>query len=162
MPNLTVISNTSPLYYLYQIDHLYLLNNLYEKVIVPAAVQIELEVGKSQGLKIPDLDKIDWLSIYQIPSDYFVPTVIDLGRGEAEFIAVGLTQENPLLILDDALGRRTAKFYKLKYTGTLGIVLKAKEEGYIQHIQPIITALQQAGMWLDSELIKKVLELANE
>jgi predicted nucleic acid-binding protein len=162
MPNPVIISNTSPLYYLHQIDQLYLLQTLYAKILVPAAVKIELEVGKTQGLKIPDLDTIDWISIHTLPADYFVPTVIDLGRGEAEVIAIGLTQNNPLLILDDALGRRTANFYKLKYTGTLGIILKAKKEGHLQQVKSVITALQLAGMWLDANIIKKILELANE
>jgi predicted nucleic acid-binding protein len=38
-----VISNTSPLFYLHQIDHLELLRRLYGQIIIPEAVIRELE-----------------------------------------------------------------------------------------------------------------------
>ena len=46
MPETLVIVNTSPLLYLYQVDHLELLQQLYRTITVPPAVPQELETGK--------------------------------------------------------------------------------------------------------------------
>ncbi|MEM9216030.1 MAG: DUF3368 domain-containing protein [Cyanobacteria bacterium P01_F01_bin.150] len=158
----TVISNTSPLLYLYQVGQLNLLPKLYGTVIAPDAVNQEPSVGQKTGVDVPDLSRLDWLQIQAISSPPTIPNVIDLGRGEAEVIALGLTNTNSLLILDDQLGRRIAKLYKLRYTGTLGVLIKAKQTGYVETIAPIITQLQHQGMWLAETVIQAALNLAGE
>ncbi len=52
MPETLVIVNTSPLLYLYQVDCLELLQQLYRTITVPPAVPQELETGKLQGVDI--------------------------------------------------------------------------------------------------------------
>ncbi|NEQ97387.1 MAG: DUF3368 domain-containing protein [Cyanothece sp. SIO2G6] len=74
----------------------------------------------------------------------------------------GLTKTNSLLILDDQLGRRIAKLYQLRYTGTLGVLIKAKQAGYLDAIAPIIAQLQQQGLWLTETVIHSALTLAGE
>lgn len=96
-------------------------------------MQQELEMGRSQEIDVPDLSTFTWAQVVAVTSEQ-VPNVIDLGRGEAEVIAVGLEHSGSLLILDDQLGRRIASFYKLKYTGTLGVLNKAKQAGYLPNI----------------------------
>ena len=88
--------------------------------------------------------------------------VTDLGQGESE--AIGLAFEHPgsRLIMDDLLGRRIAKMNNLQVTGTLGVLLKAKKEGFIQQLKPVVYELEEKGMWLDSQLIALLLEAANE
>lgn len=158
----TVISNTSPLLYLHQVGQLNLLPQLYGIVIAPDAVNQELVVGKETGVDVPDLSRLDWLQVQSIRAASAIPNVIDLGRGEAEVIALGLTHPNSLLILDDQLGRRIAKLYQLRCTGTLGVLIKAKQVGYVAAIAPIIAQLQSKGMWLTEAVIQSALNLAGE
>jgi len=47
-------------------------------------------------------------------------------------------------------------------TGTLGIVLAAKEEGEIAEVRPLVEALIQAGLRIDGSVLKEVLRLAGE
>jgi predicted nucleic acid-binding protein len=161
-PESCVIINTSPLLYLHQVGYLELLQQLYKMVIVPAAVVEELEVGAKQGINVPKIETLDWLSIQSVPSVSLIPTFIDLGKGEAEVIALGLENFNSLLILDDQLGRRIANLYQLRFTGTLGVLVKAKQLGYLSAVQPIIQMLRYQGMWLTDKIVNDVLKLAGE
>ncbi len=158
----SVIVNTSPLLYLHQVGCLELLQKLYQNIYLPHAVKEELEVGKNQGIDVPKIDEIAWLKIFSVSSVAVLPTVIDLGRGEAEVIALGIENNNSLLIIDDQLARRIADIYKLKYTGTLGILIKAKQAGYLKSITPIIRELRIKGMWLTDKIVNKAIQLSGE
>jgi predicted nucleic acid-binding protein len=157
-----VISNTSPLLYLHQVGQLEILPKLYGEIMTPVAVEQELLVGKQQGINVPNIPDLDWLEVHTIASETNIPNVIDLGRGEAEVIALGFTYPNSLLILDDQLGRKIVAFYQLRYTGTLGILIKAKQAGHLTKIAPVISKLQEQGMWLTESVVQTVLKLAGE
>lgn len=162
MPETTVIVNTSPLLYLHQVGQLQLLQQVYGKITVPTAVRQELEVGKEQGVDVPEINSIAWIEIRPVTSTVLVPAVIDLGQGEAEVLALGLEIPDSLLIFDDKLARRIADLYKLKYTGTLGILVKAKQVGYLPAVAPIIAMLQSQGMWLNDKIVNDILRLCGE
>ena len=121
MPDISVVANTSPLLYLHQVGCLKVLQQLYGTVVVPSAVQEELEVGKRQGIAVPDVSSLSWVHIRPVASAALVPAVVDLGQGEAEVLALGLEIADSLLILDDQLARRIADLYDLRYMGTLGV-----------------------------------------
>src|SRR5262245_4261079 len=104
-PESVVIVNTSPLLYLYQISGLHLLQQLYRAVTIPLAVQEELETGKRRGIDVPDVGSLSWICLRPVSSAALVPAVVDLGRGEAEVLALGLEITGSLLILDDQLAR---------------------------------------------------------
>lgn len=161
MPEPYVIVNTSPLFYLHQIERLDLLQALYRRIIAPTSVQRELLAGQTQGLSIPALEQLDWVEIASANAR-FLPNVTDLGEGEAEVIAIGIENPGSLLILDDALGRRIARLYQLTYTGTLGVLIRAKELGHLTEVLPLIQRLQDRGMWLSPPLIENILGLAGE
>ena len=48
-----VISNTSPLLYLNLTGHLGLLPDLYGEIVIPEAVQSELQAGANRGITVP-------------------------------------------------------------------------------------------------------------
>jgi predicted nucleic acid-binding protein len=47
-------------------------------------------------------------------------------------------------------------------TGTLGILLLAKEAGLVESVSVWLTKLQEAGLFLAPSLIRKALEIAGE
>jgi predicted nucleic acid-binding protein len=162
MPETLVIVNTSPLLYLYQVNRLELLQQLYGMITVPPAVPQELETGKRQGVDVPEVNSIEWIQIRPVASATIIPAVIDLGQGEAEVIALGLENPGSLLVFDDSLARRIADLYRLKYTGTLGVLVKAKQSGYLSAVAPVINMLRSKGMWLTDKIISDVLRLSGE
>ena len=153
------ISNTSPLLYLHQVGQLEL---LYDIVIVPPAVKTELEQGKALGVNVPDLSSLSWIQEMAVQSKAVLPLVTDLGAGETEVISLALEHLDSRIILDDQLARYVARLNNLTVTGTLGILLKAKKQGHIQLLKPVINELITSGMWLDTKLVAWILEEAHE
>ena len=88
--------------------------------------------------------------------------VTDLGPGEAEVIALGLQRPESRLILDDRLARRIARLHNLQVTGTIGVIVKAKQAGLLPAVSPVIIALREAGLWLSDALVVEVLRQAGE
>jgi predicted nucleic acid-binding protein len=105
---------------------------------------------------------LEWLEVRSLRDTTLLPIVIDLGSGEAEAIALAVANPGSLLILDDSLGRRIAHLNRVTYTGTLGVLVKAKREGLLPSISPVIEALRETTMHLTQSLIEMVLREAGE
>lgn len=161
-PERIVVSNTSPLLYLHQVGHLDVLRELYGRIRIPSAVRFELQAGAEQGVAVPDVRALTWIDEQVLTDSLLLPAVIDLGPGEAEAIAMALSSPNSLLILDDQLGRRIARLAGVTYTGTLGVLLRAKQTGLLSRVAPVIERLRDTTMHLTPELIEMVLQDAGE
>ena len=162
MPDRLVVSNTSPLLYLHQVGRLDLLRQLYGGVVVPTAVAEELAAGSPLGIEAPDLAQHTWLRVESPPERTLLPALVDLGPGEAEVLAFGLAHPDSLLLLDDRLARRTAALSRLHVTGTIGLVVRAKQAGVISAVLPVLQALQKTNIRVTAELIHWALEEAGE
>jgi uncharacterized protein len=157
-----VITNTSPLQYLFQVGLLELLPKLYGYILVPAAVAHELSEGRSRGILLPDPAALAWAEIRPVRDTTLLPLVTDLGPGEREVLAISKEVSEPLAILDDALARRYARLLGIRFTGTLGVLLKAKSARHIDLVAPVLDRLEQLRFRLDPATHAAVLKLANE
>ncbi len=162
MPERLTISNTSPLLYLNLTNQLELLPRIYQTITIPQAVVDELAEGGKQGVRVPDPAMFSWLRVVPVRSQALIPVVTDLGAGETEVIALALENPGSLVIIDDQLGRRVANMRGLTLTGTLGILVKAKQLGHIPAVRPAVEALRHAGLWLAHDLVSRVLTQAGE
>ena len=156
-----IISNTTPIISLLKVDKLNLLKELYAKIIVPKAVYLEIENGKEKPY-YHDLTQIDWIEIQEIGNPVSRDFFLDLDEGEAEVLILAKELNADLVIMDEIMGRRYSKQLGFNLTGTIGILLKAKEEGLIESMKDLLTELTKKGTWLSPKLIKKTIELANE
>jgi uncharacterized protein len=157
-----VISNTTPLQYLHQIGCLDCLSHLYQRVIVPQAVVDELRQGKLKGVDVPSLDAISWVIVEPVALVDLHRVTASLDSGERETLALAIGKLDPLLILDDAAARAHARALGLRFTGTLGVLMKAKQAGLIAAIGPYLDQLDKAGFYLSASVRAKVLTLAGE
>lgn len=162
MPDRLTLCNTSPLLYLNLIGQLDILPALYQTITIPTAVRNELLLGQRQGISVPDVDNLPWVKVTALKDRTLIPLITDLGSGEAELIGLGRQHPGSRLILDDTLGRRIASLNKLTVTGTVGVVIKAKQEGLVSAVRPVVLALRQSGLWLGDDLIQEVLRQAGE
>jgi len=162
MPDLTVVCNTSPLYYLHQIGRLDLLRRLYQWVVVPQAVRDELDAGARAGYDVPNLSDATWIRVRSVSDVVAIPTVGGLGRGEAEVIALGRELPHSLLVLDDELARRVDDGWRLRYTGTLGVLVVARRSGHLASVGVAVDELRNKGMWLSDRVVCEAIRLAGE
>jgi predicted nucleic acid-binding protein len=161
-PDRLVISNTSPLFYLHRIRHLHLLPQLYGEIWLPPAVEEELEEGRRQGYDVPDVRGAEGLGVRELRSPPSIPAIVDLGPGEAEVLTLGMEYPGSLLIIDEQQARRIAGLQGLSYTGTLGVLIKAKKATLIPSMKSLLEELQRRGMWIGADVAQAVLKLADE
>ncbi len=157
-----VIVNTSPLFYLHRLGCLHCLEKLYGEIIIPEAVAFELEEGKKLGEDVPEISDYHWIKVRKVTAPAFIKIISDLGQGEAAVLALACEESEPLLIIDDALARRIAKLQAFKLTGTAGVLLKSKKEGYISEIKPILERLKEVGFYLSDKIITDILKISGE
>lgn len=156
-----IISNTTPIISLLKVDKLNLLKELYEKIIVPTAVYLEIENGKEKSY-YQDLTQINWIDIQEIRNPDSRAYFLDLDDGEAEVLILAKELNADLVIMDEIMGRRYSKQLGFNLTGTIGILLKSKEKGLIVSINDLLTELIKKGTWLSPKLISKAIKLSNE
>ena len=157
-----VICNTSPFQYLHQIDQLGILPALAGKIIMPFAVVDELAAGRFAGVDLPDLSQLDWVVVKKPAGQSALPLIPDLGAGESEVLMLALETPGAIVILDDMLARRVAESLDLRLTGTLGLLLDAKQAGLISQVRPLLDQLQTLRFRLSPAAYQAVLKLADE
>lgn len=161
MPEL-IISNTSPLFYLYRLGHLQLLQQLYKHIVIPEAVVDELEAGREQGEEVPNIAEYDWIEVRSCHVPRLVRLITDFGAGEAQVLALALEEPNSLVILDERLAREVALLQNLRVTGTAGVILKAKQMGFIPAVKPLLNRLLQLNFRLSDAVTATILKVAQE
>lgn len=66
------------------------------------------------------------------------------------------------MVIDERLGRHHAQRLGLAVTGTLGVLLRAKADGLIPAVRPLVETLREEGIYLGARLIEEALRLADE
>lgn len=157
-----VVSDASPLQYLHQTGLLDILRTLYGALTVPTAVANELREGAARGIDLPVLESLGWVSVRSAKGSVPLPLITDLGAGEREALALAVESPASLVILDDAVARRYARLLGVRFTGTLGVLLKAKEARVLPALGPVLDRLQALRFWVDRATRDAVLRLARE
>ena len=154
-----VIANTTPLISLADIGCFELLQKLYGEIVIPHAVLEELKSEPTKTL----VRNSNFIHVMRI-SDYRTKRIFSsrLHNGEVEVLLLAEEQDADLLLMDDNAAKKTAKFMGFKVTGTLGVLLKGKQEGYIREIKPLLDKLIATGFYVKPEIMQYVLEEANE
>ena len=158
-----VIVNSTPLIVLSNINQLRILKDLYQNIYIPQAVFDEVTAKNDsacQQLK----DNTDWIHVCKI-KDQTQKRMYQAKLHDGEVEVMILAQENQnkdLIIIDDNSAKKTAKYLGLTVTGSLGIILKAKKQGIISSVIPLMNQLIQNGFYITSEVFEFVKDEAGE
>ena len=159
-----VVSDTSALANLAIIDHLWLLESIYQTVIIPDVVARELAAASNPI--IPAILQAGWIQPQPLTNSELANQLQQergLDAGEANAIALALELQADDLLIDERLGRQEALRLGLSIIGILGILLVAKQRSLIPQVQPVMdTLISQAGFRVSPQLYQRVLALAEE
>jgi predicted nucleic acid-binding protein len=147
-----IIVDTSCLIILSKIKELPLLKLLYGEVLITDIIAKEFDEP------IPD-----WIIIYPIKLNenvFLFEKSID--KGEASVIMLALEIPNSIIIIDDFKGRALAKELGIKVTGTIGIIISAKNKKLIPSIKPILEKIKETNFYISKALENEALRLAKE
>lgn len=85
-----------------------------------------------------------------------------LDIGEASVIQLALDKSIQTVCIDEAVGRRIARLNGLSLTGSIGILLRAKKEGYPLSIKTAIQKMLDRNIRLSQTVIEFALKEAGE
>ena len=148
----TIISDTSCLILLTNIGELDLLHKLYGQIITTN------DIADEYGDQLPY-----WVEIKDVKDKYRQQLLeMQIDRGESSAIALALETPDSTLILDDYKARKIVEQLGLSYTGTIGVIIKAKLTGLIPTIKPLLSKIRQTNFRISSDLELQALKEANE
>ena len=157
-----VIADTSVVQYLHQLGLLDLLRSLYGNVVIPEAVASELRTGKALGIELPDAPALEWIQVRAVRDELLSRVTTELGPGEREVIAARMEAQETLALLDDRLAREHARLLGVAISGTLGVLIRAKQLGQLAAVAPVLDRLDSLRFRLDPGTRVAVLRLAGE
>ena len=148
----TVIADTSCLIVLTNIGELELLHKIYGNIVTTRDVAAEYDEP------LPE-----WIEIIPVADSRKQQLLeFQLDSGESSAIALALETPDSTIILDDYKARKIAAQLGLSYTGTVGVIIKAKLQGAIPSIRPLLEKIKQTNFHLSVELEQQALSLSGE
>ncbi|MEO9070607.1 MAG: DUF3368 domain-containing protein [Ginsengibacter sp.] len=151
MPKI-IISDTSCFIVLSNIGELNILHKVYNKIITT------IDIVSEYGEALPN-----WVEIQNADDKYRQQLLeMQIDKGEASAIALALENPGCRLILDDYKARRIAEKLGIDITGTIGVIIKAKLNGIIPSIKPLLEKIRYTDFRLSKEIEILALKEARE
>ena len=157
-----VIINSTPLIALCKVNQLELLRELYTEITIPEAVFQEI-TAKNDSVKRKILENGAWIHVQSV-SDTIDRRMYKakLHDGEVEVMILAQEIKADLVIIDDNAARKAAVYLGLPLTGTVGVLLRAKEKGFVPKVMPIVDSMEQNGLYYGLQLKEWVRNQAKE
>jgi predicted nucleic acid-binding protein len=158
---LDVVIDAGPLIYLSLLGRLNLLPDLFGRLWVVEAVYQEVVI---QGKGQPGAGDTEsavasgWLQRVAVRHRAVVEALLaDLDLGEAETIAVARELNADGVLMDDRTGRARAHSMGLQTSGTIGVLLLAREAGKAVDVKRDLDKLMQHNFRVSSELYNSLM-----
>jgi len=148
----TIISDTSCFIILSKINELDLLKKVYGQIFTTPDIVEEFDE------MLPE-----WVIVENV-SDKSKQRILELqiDRGESSAIALALEMPKSTLILDDFKARKIAQQLGIPFTGTIGVIIKAKLNGIIPSIKPYLEKIKETNFRISAEIELQALKEAKE
>lgn len=157
-----IVINTSPIIALVAALGDLSVLQMYRNVWVPLEVSEELAAGGAARFALAEFQAAHWLHKRSQPLRIAPHLLNTLDKGEASVIQLALDNDIHTVVIDETVGRRIARLNGLAVTGSIGILLRAKNEGVSFSMQEAIARMQARGIWLSDRVIAFALAQAGE
>ena len=129
---------------------------------MPAEVVQEILVGGPTHFACVEFAAATWLDRQTLPTPLSSYLLSTLDRGEAAVIAFALTGGITTVCIDETVGRRVARLHGLGLTGSLGILIQARQKGLNVSVRTSVARMRKHGIWLSPTVEAEALRLAGE
>jgi hypothetical protein len=126
---MAVLVDSSTILALAPIGGLGLLKDLFGSIVITEEVKDEVLVREGPAADAIKEALADWIVVKKAPRNGKASMISGLGKGERSLFSI--YRPGDLLIIDDALARRTALSKGIGYTGLLGLLIIAVREKVI-------------------------------
>jgi predicted nucleic acid-binding protein len=155
---MTIISDTTPLRYLIEIEKAYALENLFGRIIIPQAVLNDLQRPKTpQPVKDWIVNHPTWLEVRQADLSLYKPQK-RIGAGEREAFALALELQADAVLLDDKGAMVEAKRLGLVTIRTFDILERASKENLLDLPETIDRIKRTSFRLPPAKIIAEILE----
>jgi predicted nucleic acid-binding protein len=150
------VVDASPCIALARIGQLGLLATVFDEVLVPHAVFLELLVGERSDAawSIVNHDRVSIVAAPTLP----VPVPRGLSQADREVLALAMERRPHAVVIDDRTASRFAARAGLKVVGTLGVVAGARRLGLVEAARPLLGRLLAMGFHARRDLVDGILE----
>jgi uncharacterized protein len=158
-----IVCNSGPLIALGLLSRLDLLKSLFDEVLVPEAVQKEIEQGGIRSSGLEAFRHADWIRIVSLKEkrDVLLESLLD--SGEAAVISLAREQNAALVLIDERKARKIARdIYGLQTIGTARILVEAKRKNLLPEIASHFQKLLAEGYWIHDSIVQTALREAGE
>ncbi len=108
-------------------------------------------------IHVPSLEGLDWISIVPSPAGIDPePLLMQLDEGEKWTLHAARSAGAERLLIDERIGRVVAEQMGLKVTGTLGVLLLAKQRGLIPSFSDSARGMREPGIYFHGGLVERL------
>jgi predicted nucleic acid-binding protein len=159
-----VVFNTSPLIGLASIGQFNLLREIFGEIsIAQTAFDEAVTQGHEKGGAKHDISSAKWIQVLEVKDRLAIEILLEeMDLGESETIVLAREINADWVLMDEKRGRRMLDQLKIPKIGTVGILLKAKQSGFLKSLRPELEKLQSLGFTLNQIVGDKVLHDAGE
>jgi len=158
--NSIVISDSTTLISLINIERFRLLFKFSDQIIITPSVYGEVSVKKSAKRIIDEYITLEKVAIQEVVNVQKVKELlIRLDLGESESIVLAEEKSLPLII-DEKKGKKVALSFGIKSIGLIGILLLYKKKNYLtnEEIMVIVDELREVNFRVSDKLLGLLLE----
>ena len=148
-----IVSDSTTLIILFDLNRLELLSNLFPKIIIPSAVYAEISVKKA--IELPSFITVQKANENETLKS--LRQLLDLGESEAIALALELKSK---FIIDEKKGRKIAMRQGLEIIGLLGIVYANIKKEFIskEEARSFLNRAIEHGYRINQQLIEGMFE----
>jgi hypothetical protein len=155
-----VVCNTSPLIKLAGVGLLDLMPRFYGAIWLPEVIRDEY-LARVDATS-PDIRALPWLSMHPVTIEPALQALSGFGVGEAVVISLAVACGARLVLLDDKRARRVASERGLVLVGTLGMLVRARQQGYLAAVRPVLDTMIAQGRYISPALRAQTLQAVGE
>jgi predicted nucleic acid-binding protein len=153
-----IVSDSSPIRYIVLIGEARIIGMLYGRILIPEAVYSELQQQQTpesvRAWLRNSVECVEVVPAKQLQTEALVSSA--LHSGERAAIGLALYLNADLLLMDERAGTEEARRLGLNVTGTLGILARGAERGFVD-LNAAVDKLRATNFRISPEILAQIL-----